>query len=83
MMSARVSLKLVSFENKYNFSTKNLKPDDFDPQMLDDMVDIIAMICQKSSKKISIEDTYYSCHSQVFVREYYRRDQNIYYRKSI
>jgi hypothetical protein len=55
MMSARVSLKLVSFENKYNFSTKNLKPDDFDPQMLDDMVDIIAMICQKSSKKITAD----------------------------
>jgi hypothetical protein len=56
LMSARVALEFVKFSGKYNFnSAKGLKTDDFKPEMLEDMIRIIAMICKKSSEKITAD----------------------------
>lgn len=53
LMSARVSLKFVSFADKYNFGNTSLTSADFKPEMLDDMVEIISLICKKSNPKIT------------------------------
>lgn len=53
LMSARVSLKFVTFAEKYNFLNTSLTTADFKPEMLDDMVEIIALICKKSNAKIT------------------------------
>lgn len=55
VMSARVSLKFVTFAEKYNFGTGTLTTADFQPEMLDDMVDIISLICRKSNPKFTAD----------------------------
>lgn len=54
-MSSRITLEFVVFANKYNFGENDLSKADFQPDMLKDMVDIIALVCQKSSKKITAD----------------------------
>lgn len=58
VMSARVALKFIGFSDKYNFGkslTLQTKQDEFKPEMLEDMVEIIALICRKDNPKITAD----------------------------
>lgn len=58
VMSARVSLEFVKFSKKYEFDSSlmnELNTDDFKPEMLQDIINIIALICKKSSSKITAD----------------------------
>lgn len=49
---ARAALKFVDFSKKYNVNS--LEPTEgFDPGMLDQVLEIIEMICKRSSEKIT------------------------------
>ncbi len=58
IIPARIALKFISFSKKYDTQKLNLETTsgaDIDEQMIEDIVEIVAMICQRSNKKITKE----------------------------
>lgn len=56
IIPARVALKFISFSKKYDIKKlEGMGEDDFDDAMLEDIIEIVAMICQRSNKTITKE----------------------------
>jgi len=54
IIPARVALKFISFSKKHDAGKlETMGEDDFDDGMIEDIVEIIAMICQRSNKTIT------------------------------
>jgi hypothetical protein len=58
IIPARVALKFISFSKKYDMDKlekmgEDATEDDIDDGMIEDVVGIVGMICQKSNKKIN------------------------------
>ena len=54
ILSVKVALKFVEFQQKFNF-TEDSKAEDFKPEILLDMAEILGLVCEKSSKKITAD----------------------------
>lgn len=54
MIPAIVSLKFIGFSKKYDVKKlEGMDEESFDPVMIEDMIELIAQICQKSNEKIT------------------------------
>lgn len=54
IVSARVSLKFIQFSQKHSFNVENLQASQsMDVSALEDMIDIIAIICQRTAPEIT------------------------------
>ena len=56
IVPARAALKFISFSKKYNVdSMDSMNPGGFDPGMIDSILEVIELICRRSSEKITKE----------------------------
>lgn len=54
IVPARVALKFIDFSKKYGSKKlEETEAEDFEPAMVEDMMDLVAQICQKSNQKIT------------------------------
>lgn len=58
IIPARVALKFIAFSKKYDMDKleklgEEATEDDFDDRMIEDIVEIVGLICQKSNKKVN------------------------------
>jgi hypothetical protein len=50
---AKIAFRFIQFSKTHKVDALTANPEDFDGSMLEDIVDIIALICQRSSAKIT------------------------------
>jgi hypothetical protein len=56
IVPARAALKFISFSKKYHVdSVDSMSPGGFDPGMIDSILEVIELICRRSSEKITKE----------------------------
>lgn len=54
IVPARAALKFISFSKKYSVqSLESMGQDSFDPGMIDDILEVVGLVCKRSSVKIT------------------------------